>query len=57
MGVLEEEGSLTVKDCLAIFTETKPIAGLAQLILHGFVEIDLDSELLGPETTVRRMSR
>lgn len=56
-GVLEEEGSLTVKDCLAVFTETKPIAGLAQLILHGFVEIDLDSELLGPHTTVRRMSR
>lgn len=39
MGVLEQEGSLTVKDCLAIFTETKPIAGLAQLILHGFVKL------------------
>lgn len=55
LSVLEEHGNLTITECLTVFTETKPIAGLAQMILRGFVEVDLDADLLGPETTVRRI--
>lgn len=55
LAVLEEHGNLTVAECLTVFTETKPVAGLAQMILRGFVEVDLDTELLGPETMVRRI--
>ncbi|UXT41448.1 hypothetical protein FY137_09710 [Agrobacterium tumefaciens] len=55
LAVLEEHGNLTIAECLTVFTETKPIAGLAQMILRGFVEVDLDTELLGPETMLRRI--
>ena len=55
LAALNEHGTLTVADCLTAFAETRPIAGLAQLILRGFVEVDLDRELLGPETLVRRI--
>lgn len=55
LATLDEHGNLTVAECLTVFTETKPVAGLAQMILRGFVEVDLDTELLGPETIVRRI--
>lgn len=55
LAALEENGNLTVAECLAAFTETRPVAGLAQMILRGFVEVDLDMELIGPETVVRRI--
>ncbi|NSX90942.1 hypothetical protein [Agrobacterium tumefaciens] len=55
LAVLEEHGNLTITECLTVFTETKPVAGLSQMILRGFVEVDLDTELLGPETMVRRI--
>ncbi len=55
LAVLEEHGNLTIAECLTVFTETKPVAGLAQMILRGFVEVDLDTELLGPGTMVRRI--
>ncbi|TGR72423.1 hypothetical protein EN837_03495 [bacterium M00.F.Ca.ET.194.01.1.1] len=55
LATLNEHGTLTVADCLTAFAETRPIAGLAQLILRGFVEVDLDTELLGPETLVQRI--
>lgn len=55
LAVLEEHGNLTITECLTVFTETRPVAGLAQMILHGFAEVDLDTELLGPETMVRRI--
>ncbi len=55
LATLEEHGSLTIVECLTVFTETKPVAGLAQMILNGFVEVDLDAELLGPQTMVRRI--
>lgn len=55
LAILEEHGNLTITECLTVFTETKPVAGLAQMILRGFVEVDLDTELLGPETIVRRI--
>ncbi|WKL21381.1 hypothetical protein QYR00_06375 [Agrobacterium tumefaciens] len=55
LSVLEEHGNLMIAECLTVFTETKPVAGLAQMILRGFVEVDLDTQLLGPETMVRRI--
>lgn len=57
LAALDENGNLTVAECLAAFTETRPVAGLAQMILRGFVEVDLDIELIGPETMVRRIRR
>lgn len=50
---LEENGSLTVAECLGAFRETRPIAGLAALALRRFVSIDIDSAPIGPGTTVR----
>jgi hypothetical protein len=51
---LDEFASMTVAECLPAFRETVPIAGLSSLILHRFVEIDLDEARIGPETMVRR---
>lgn len=54
LAALDENGSLSVAECLSAFTETKPIAGLASLALHRFIEMELDEALIGPETQVRR---
>lgn len=54
LAALDEHGSLSVAECLTIFRETLPIAGLASLILHRFIEIELDIEPINPDTTVRR---
>ncbi|KJS14051.1 MAG: hypothetical protein VR78_10575 [Hoeflea sp. BRH_c9] len=55
LAALNENGTLSVAECLSAFQETKPIAGLASMILGGFIEIDLDEALIGPETKVRRI--
>lgn len=55
LAALDDLGSLNVGECLAVFQEGKPMAGLASLILNGFLDIDLDSDLIGPETQVRRI--
>ncbi|MEO3998902.1 hypothetical protein [Mesorhizobium sp. CAU 1732] len=54
LAALDENSSMTVAECLPAFRETPPIAGLSSLILHRFVEIDLDETRIGPETQVRR---
>lgn len=54
LAALDEFGSMTVAESLPAFRETVPIAGLSSLILHRFVEIDLDEARIGPETVVRR---
>lgn len=54
LAALDEHSSLTVVECLSALREIVPIAGLSSLILHRFVEIDLDEARIGPETTVRR---
>ncbi|CAN7420690.1 hypothetical protein LJR231_002714 [Phyllobacterium sp. LjRoot231] len=51
---LDEHGSLTVAECLTAFREIPAMAGLASMVLHRFLEVDLDDELLGPDTLVRR---
>ncbi|AFL53350.1 hypothetical protein ABIE78_000757 [Sinorhizobium fredii] len=57
LAALDEHGSMPVAECLKAFQETRPVPGIASLILRGFIEVDLDEGLLGPETTVRRISR
>ncbi|PSJ60400.1 hypothetical protein [Pseudaminobacter soli (ex Li et al. 2025)] len=54
---LDEHGSLPFSECLAAFQETRAVAGMASLILHGFIEVDLDEAPIGPETLVRRIPR
>lgn len=52
---IEEMGSLTIAECLSVIQEGRPMATVASLILNRFLEVDLDSGLLGPETQVRRI--
>ena len=54
LAALDENGSIPVAECLTAFRETNPIAGLSSLVLHRFVEVDLDEARIGPETLVRR---
>lgn len=53
MAALEQEGSATAAECMAAFREVNPMAGLSSLILHRFVTIDLDAELIAPHTVVK----
>ncbi len=55
LSVLDEHGSLTVSECLTVFRETAPVAGLASLVLRGYIEMELDQGPIGPETSVRRL--
>lgn len=57
LAALDEQGSLTVADSLKAFQETRPVAGLAVLILQRYLDVALDDAPLGPETTVRRITR
>ncbi|MBW9051153.1 hypothetical protein JNB85_01855 [Rhizobium mesosinicum] len=57
LAALEEYGSMTVSESLNAFKETSPMAGLATLALHGYIEIELDEGPIGPETIVRRLRR
>lgn len=52
---IEEMGSLTIAECLSAIREGRPMPTLASLILQRFLEVDLDDELLNPETQVRRI--
>ncbi|TAY98674.1 hypothetical protein [Rhizobium leguminosarum] len=55
LATLDEQGPLPFGDCLRIIRETQPVAALASMILQGFIEVELDEALLGPETMVRRI--
>ncbi len=55
LAALDEMGSLTIAEALSAFREGRPMACLAALILQGFLEVDLDDALIGPETAVRRI--
>lgn len=57
LGALDENGSMPIAEYLNAFQETKPVAGLAAMILNRYLEVDLDDAPLGPETVVRRISR
>lgn len=55
LGLLDQEGSLPMSDCLGTIRNTEPVAAIASMILHRFVEVELDEAILGPETMVRRI--
>lgn len=55
LAVLDQEGSLTMSDCFGIVRHGEPVAVVASMILHGFLEVDLDEKLISPETFVRRI--
>jgi hypothetical protein len=55
LAALDEMGSLTVAESLSAVREGRPMATLASLILQGFLAVDLDAALIGPETAVRRI--
>jgi len=57
LSALEDQGSLTFSECLQMMRESQPICALANMILARFIEIDLDTALLGPDTSVRKFSR
>ncbi|AWI55924.1 hypothetical protein AB395_0000240 [Sinorhizobium fredii CCBAU 45436] len=54
LSVLDQQSSLTLAETLTVFQETKAIRGLANMVIGRFIEIDLDTALIGPETVVRR---
>ncbi|MGT2442959.1 hypothetical protein ACU4I5_10220 [Ensifer adhaerens] len=51
---LDEMGSLSLTECLATVREGRPMGSVAHMILRGLIEVDLDDQLLGPDTVVRR---
>ena len=55
LAALDDAGSMPFAECLKAFQEIRPIAGLASLILHRFVEADLDEARIGPDTAVSRV--
>jgi hypothetical protein len=55
LAALDENGSLALSELLGAIRETQPVAALASMILRGFLEIELDDALIGPETQVRRI--
>ncbi|MBX5303165.1 hypothetical protein HJB93_28700 [Rhizobium sp. NLR12b] len=55
LAALDDMGSLTVAECMSAVREGRPMPTVAALILQGFLEIDLDEALIGPETQVRRI--
>lgn len=54
---LGELGSIPIAECLHLFREAPPMTGLAWLILHRFISVDLDEAMIGPDTIVRRYQR
>lgn len=55
LAVLDEEGSVTLGECLAIFRNTsRPIAAVASLALAHVVDLDLDTPLGSRSRVIRR---
>ena len=53
LAALDQEGSLTIAEAMTtIRNGADPIAAIAALCLHRFIEIDLDSGRIGPQTRV-----
>ncbi|TCQ04711.1 hypothetical protein C8J34_10829 [Rhizobium sp. PP-F2F-G36] len=53
LAALEECSSLTVAEAFNIFREIQPMAGIASLVLGRHIAIDMDDELIGPQTMLR----
>lgn len=57
LSALEEAGSLTIADCLLVFRETQPLTGVSWMYLHRLITMDIDEEMIGLDTVVRRYQR
>ena len=57
LSAIEEAGSLTVAECLAVFCEVQPMTGISWMVLHRLIAVDLDEALIGPETIIRLFQR
>jgi len=57
MAALDEMGSLTLAECMAVVRGGRPMDAVACLILRGHLEVDIDESLLGPGTVVRLGSK
>lgn len=54
LSALDEMGTLTLAECLTAVREGRAMETIASLILRGHIEVDLDDNLLAPDTVVRR---
>ncbi|OHV76813.1 hypothetical protein [Ensifer sp. LCM 4579] len=54
LAALEEAGSLSIAETFNLFREVQPLTGISWMILHRFIQTNLDESLLGPETVIRR---
>ena len=54
LAALDEAGSLTVADTFTLFREVAPLAAISWMALHRFIAIDLNEDLIGPSTIIRR---
>lgn len=55
LAALDEEGSVTLGECLAIFRNTsRPIAAVAALVLARIVDLELDTPLGSRSRVIRR---
>jgi hypothetical protein len=54
LATLDEVGSITIAETFSIFREVPPLAAIAWMALHRFISIDLDEDLIGPNTVIRR---
>lgn len=57
LSALDDAGSLTIPECLHMFTEVKPMTGISWMFLHQLISLDLDEEMINPETVLRRFQR
>lgn len=57
LSALDGAGSLRISECQHIFTKVGAMTGICWMALHRLIEIDLDAEMINPETVVRRLQR
>lgn len=57
LAALDEMGSLTLAECLSAVREGRPMDTVASMILRAHIEVDIDENLLGPDTTVRHPAK
>lgn len=57
LAALDEMGSLSIADTFPLFGEVKPMTGIAWMVLRRMIAIELDDEIIGPETAIRRFQR
>lgn len=53
VAALEDQGSLTVRDCMEVLGARDAIAVIAALTLRRFVHLDIDEAPIGPDTRVQ----